>query len=427
MTAWQCPEHMTPDRPLNVCFVSSDYPTVSLGGIGGIGAHTSALAHGVADLGHRVSVITEGGKEIDRHWDGSVAVIALPKVSGRLWKLAKVIPLQWIRRTMAVADTLRVMHTQQPFDIISFPDGYGEGFRYSFAPATPFAVQLFGPASLVQRWDGRHVPPLRARVESWMERRPAAHARLLISATRAFAKTIADEWSIAEDRIRVIRNPLNVDLFRPSHSSEPVSSKRILFVGHLQGLKGVEVLAKAIPHVVRLHPTAEFQLIGNDTRSAPGGGSMLKRLADEIATAEVLDRVHFSEPIPQRDLVPLYQSCAVFVLPSLNDVYPNAVLEAMACARPCVVTSSVGVAELVRESRCGTVVPPNDPVALAGALSDLLALPAHIREEMGARGRRIVEQACALEVIAAQTVQAYRDVIAPDFSTWKKPIFERSR
>jgi glycosyltransferase involved in cell wall biosynthesis len=418
---------MTTERPLNICFVSSDYPTVSLGGIGGIGAHTSALAHGIADLGHRVSVLSQGDTGFDRHMDGRVAVIALSKQPSRLWKLGKVLPVSWIRRTNAVASALRWMQAEQPFDMISFPDGYGEGFRYSFAPAAPFTVQLFGPASLVQRWDGRQVPPLRARAESWIERRPAARATLLISATRAFAKTIADEWSIAEHRIRVIRNPLNTDLFRPStNEGVRASSARVLFAGHLQRLKGLETLANAIPHVITLHPAAEFQIVGNDTRSAPNGSSMLKWLADTLSASGVLDRIHFSKPTPQKELVSLYQSCDVFVLPSLNDVYPNAVLEAMACARPCVVTSSVGVAELIHESRCGCVVPPNDPVALGKALSDLLALPSHVRDEMGRRGRRTVEEACALSVIATQTVQAYRDVVAAGRTIRTIPTCERS-
>ena len=131
-----------------------------------------------------------------------------------------------------------------------------------------------------------------------------------------------------------------------------------------------------------------------------------------IAGTAALDRVHFLDPIRQRDLVALYQSCAVFVLPSLNDVYPNAVLEAMACARPCVVSNTVGVAELVQESSCGTVVPAGDASALAHALSEILALPVHIREEMGIRGRRIVERTCSRDFIARQTVEAYREVVA---------------
>ena len=46
-------------RRLRLCFVSADYPTLSPGGSGGIGAHSYTLAHAVADLGHDVSVVAE--------------------------------------------------------------------------------------------------------------------------------------------------------------------------------------------------------------------------------------------------------------------------------------------------------------------------------------------------------------------------------
>ena len=399
------------ERPLRVCFVSADYPTTSPQGVGGIGAHTYALAHAIADLGHEVSVITQSDNGADTHDDGPVAVHALASGSTRMWKLGHWVPVYWVRRSLAVWRALQRLQAERPFDIVSFADGYGEGCRYSLSPLGPFAVQLFGPTSLVQQWDGRSVPPFRASIESWMERRPAIGAALVISATRRFADLMIRQWSLAPERIRIIRNPLDLDRFRPAAAERQHHSKRVLFAGHLQRLKGLHALATAIPIVARKHPDAEFQLVGNDTRSGPGGISMRRFLEQTLAESGVLDRVLISDSMPQSKLIPLYQNCTVFVLPSLNDVYPNAVLEAMACGRPCVVTETVGAAELIAESQCGLVVPPDDADALAAAISELLALPASSRDEMGTRGRRMVERVCATPVIAAQTISAYRSVI----------------
>jgi len=397
--------------PLRICYVSADYPATSRGGIGGIGAHTYALSQAIAGLGHDVSVLTESAGGSERFADGPVTVHAIPQGSRRMWKLGGWLPVSWFRRSFAVQRTLQRLHSERPFDLVSFPDGYGEGFRYSFLPLTPFAVQLFGPASFVQRWDGRTVSPVRARVESWMERRPAAKASLVISATRRFAELVAGEWVLDPARIRIIRNPLDLARFRPADAGARVDGRRVLFVGHLQRLKGVHALAAAIPLVVARHPDVEFAFVGNDTSSGPGGVSMRRFLERTLSEGGVLGRVRFIDPVPQRELVPLYQACSVFVLPSLNDVYPNAVLEAMACGRPCVVTDTVGAAELVTEARGGHVVPPDDFEALAAAISEMLSIPEPQREEMGVRARRIVERACATPVIAAQTVEAYRDVI----------------
>jgi glycosyltransferase involved in cell wall biosynthesis len=398
------------ERPLRVCYVSADYPATSRGVVAGFGAHTYAIAHAIGSLGHDVSVVTESPDGPERFADGPVTVHAVPRGSTRMWKLGRLVPVPWLRRSFAAWRALRRLHRERPFDLVVFPDGYGEGFRYSFSPLAPFAVRLGGPASVVQRWDGRSVPPARARMERWMERRPAARAALLQSATRRFAETMVREWDLDPARIRIIRNPLDLARFHPIEGSAR-PAKRVLFVGHLQRLKGLETLAAAIPSVAARHPDVEFQLVGNDTRSAPDRGSMRRFIEAGLAAREALAHVRFTDSVPQSALVPMYHACAVFVLPSLNDVYPNAVLEAMGCGRPCVVSDAVGNAELVAEGDAGRVVPAGDAEALAAAIGELLSLPESQREEIGRRGRRAVERACATPVIAAQTLEAYRDAI----------------
>jgi len=398
-------------RPLRLCFVSADYPTVSRGGIGGIGAHLYTLAHAIGDLGHDVSVLVEASNGPARQLDGRVQVHAISRGSPRQWKLGRWLPVSWLRWSFAVQRTLRRLHAERAFDVVVFPDGYGEGFRFSLSPFIPFVVMIVGPASVVQRWDGRSIPVMRARIETWIERIPAAGAPILLCASRAFAAEISREWSLDASRFRIIRNPLNLDRFHPLDSDVQRVAQRVLFVGHLQPLKGLHDLVAAIPLVATKHPGVDFQFVGNDTITGPGRTSLRRALEQKLREHGELKRVTFLDPLPQSELVPLYQNCSVFVLPSHHDVYPNAVLEAMGCGRPCVVTSTIGNAELVTESACGIVVPPHDPRALASAISDILALPEAAREEMGARGRRTVQNACATSLIAGQAVEAYREAI----------------
>jgi glycosyltransferase involved in cell wall biosynthesis len=400
------------DRTLSVCYVSADYPVPGETAIGGIGAHTRALARAVASLGHRVTVLTQAlGDAPGRFSDGAVDVEMLARTPPRMYKLGNVLPVMWLRRSYAVWRALRRLHRERRFDIVSFPDGYGEGYVHSFAPVARYAVQLFGPASVVQRWDGRRVAARLARAQAAIERRPAAHASLVVCATQRFADAMAAEWSLDASRIRIVRNPLDLERFLPG---APPRTRRVLFAGHLQRLKGLETLAEAMPAIVARHPDVEVVLVGNDTRSAPDGGSMRAHLERALTAQGVADRVAFLDPVPQHELVAHYQSCAVFVLPSTNDVYPNAVLEAMACGRPCIVTTGVGVSELIATADAGRVVPAGDADALAGAIGDLLALPVEELDRIGARARRVVEECCATATIARQTIDAYRAaLVAP--------------
>lgn len=399
------------ERALRICYVTADYPATSTGGIGGIGAHTSTLAKAVAALGHDVTVLTEADDGPGRFSDGLVTVHAIRRAAPRQWKLGRLVPIPWIRRSFAVWQALSRLHHQQAFDLVSFPDGYGEGLRYSYSPLAPYVIRVSGPASIVQEWDARLVPPVRARAEAWIERRPVARASLLLVATRAFADYLAHRWSLDRERTRIIRNPVDVDRFRPVSPGRRQERPRVLFVGHVQHLKGLATLAAAVAPVATRHPTVEFLIVGNDTRSAPGGTSMRRSIEAVLRDTGAPESVRFVGAMPHSELVAMYQSCSVFVLPSLHEVYGNVVLEAMASGRPCVVTSAVGASELVAEGECGRVVPPENPEALAAALSEVLSLPDELRDEMGARGRRTVERACATSVIAAQTVAAYREVV----------------
>ena len=404
---------MNPDprRPLRLCFVSADYPPLSHGGIGGIGAHTYSLAHAVAGLGHRVSVIAETSNGAAVPADGPVNLRAVSRGSRRQWKLGRWLPVPWLRWSFAAQRELGRLHRQDPLDLVVFPDAYGEGFRFSLSPFVPYVVRFGGPASVYQRWDGRPVPATRARIETMVERLPAERATLLACASRAFADMISQEWNLDRSRFRLIRNPLNVDRFRPAEAGSTRQLTSVLFGGHLQPLKGVYELMAAVPLVCRRHPDAIFTLVANDTRTGPGRTSLQRFLEQELRGQGMLDRVRFLPPVPQQEVIPFYQGTSVFVHPAQNDVYPNALLEAMGCGRPCVVTSTIGNAELVKESGCGIVVPPRDPEALAAAISEILSLSDAERDAMGARGRRIVETVCATPVVATRAVEVYREAI----------------
>jgi glycosyltransferase involved in cell wall biosynthesis len=395
--------------PLSVCYVSADYPLPGTRALGGIGAHTYALAHAVAALGHRVTIVTQGDVPGPLQ-DGNVEVHVLAPPSLRMWKLGRVLPLPWVRRSFAVWRALRRLSRTRRFDVVSFPDGYGEGFVHSFAPVAPSVVQLFGPNTVVQIWDGRQSTRLLFLVQRYLERRPAVRARLCIAATRRFADDMVRLWSLEPSRIAIIRNPLNLVRFRPTQGSAS-PAPRILFVGHLQKLKGVQTLIEAAPIVLQHCPSAEIVLVGNDTASGPGRTSMQSHLLALIRELGVEGSVRLVEPVPQVELVTMYQRSTLFVLPSFNDVYPNAVLEAMACGKPCVVTTTVGVAELVDDYEAGATVPPGDPAALAEAIVQISKRSQEQLERLGMNARTAVERCCSTEVIAEQTISAYRSML----------------
>ncbi len=123
-------------------------------------------------------------------------------------------------------------------------------------------------------------------------------------------------------------------------------------------------------------------------------------------------RVVFSGPVRGRDKEWLLHHATALALPSSLEGHPMALLEAMACRRPVVVSDLPVLKEMVGEGedRRGLVVPVGDVQALARALSSLEANPREA-EGMGQRGKELVERQFGWGRIADATVEVYREVL----------------
>ena len=100
------------------------------------------------------------------------------------------------------------------------------------------------------------------------------------------------------------------------------------------------------------------------------------------------------------DMLPVYHAADLAVMPSLYEGLPNAVLEALACGLPAVVSHAANVDGLVIEGQAGYEVPALAPRALASALGRLIAASDEQRRAMGAAGRsHIVERFSAARVL----------------------------
>jgi glycosyltransferase involved in cell wall biosynthesis len=102
----------------------------------------------------------------------------------------------------------------------------------------------------------------------------------------------------------------------------------------------------------------------------------------------------------------------IFVLPSVREGLPNALLEAMACGVGCIATYLHGVTDaLIADDESGILVPPRDAAALETALARLVSQPDRARA-MGARARQRIERDFALAQTAQQYLAVYRELLA---------------
>jgi glycosyltransferase involved in cell wall biosynthesis len=106
----------------------------------------------------------------------------------------------------------------------------------------------------------------------------------------------------------------------------------------------------------------------------------------------------------------IYSAADIFVLPALQDNFPNTALEALACGLPVIAFDAGGVPEIVRDGLTGLLVEPANPQALASAIEELVGNPER-RKEMSANCRRIAVQEYALEVQARRYSDLYSSLL----------------
>jgi len=158
-------------------------------------------------------------------------------------------------------------------------------------------------------------------------------------------------YQLPGERIEVIPNGVDVNMFRPPSKEEKAQArsslnidgdgKVVCFVGSDFGRKGLWPLLQAV------EMSCDLQLI------VVGEDKTAERLRNKIMSGKLSSRVHFLGP--QSNVIPSLWASDLFALPSLYDPSSNAILEAMACGLPIICTDGTGNADLVRDAQCGRV------------------------------------------------------------------------
>jgi glycosyltransferase involved in cell wall biosynthesis len=359
--------------PLRVALLTS------ANGWRGSGASYAKIARGLAERGHLAHLIT-----------------AVPRLTSRLAGLG--LPVTEIpgRNTgpREVAALLRVLRRHRV---------------QSLLVDTPRDVRLSAYATLVHRTRILYRYNLNYR-------RPRTDLMDRIYLSRVSACIYQSHW-IQEDaaghaawmrRIPGYRVPNGYDLAR--YAPQPEEGRRfraiygiapdvavIVSLAKLTRNKGHEVAMAAL---ARLHGTGVrlLYLICGDG----GREEELRGLANSLKLPAL-----FTGLLEADEVIAALSAADIMVHPSLHEIFPNAVGEAMSCGKPVVAADAGGTSELLgADGEAGVLVPPGDPDALAEAIRALLADPER-RARLGGAARRRIEA----EFPLSRMIDGYEEVL----------------
>ena len=271
--------------------------------------------------------------------------------------------------------------------------------EFAFAVHGTGAARLLGiPSVITMHGSVYHEAKVHRRVAL---RWAATSSRALIAVSAATAKKLAKSLWLPVARVQVIPNgvPSPVGRGRSVRWELGVApdERLILSVGNLYPVKGHRTLVRGLADLARRRPELRWKA------AIAGRGEEAEWLRGFVRESGLGDRVYL---LGFRDDVPdLLNACDVFVLPSLSEGLPLALLEAMLAGKPPVASAVGGVAEVIREGETGITVPPADPDVLSGALERLLDDPA-LQMRLGSTARADALSRFTLDAM----VDAYEDV-----------------
>jgi len=248
-------------------------------------------------------------------------------------------------------------------------------------------------------------PPMSYRVayhcmRSW-ERKYIPRIKNLLAVNEVIATYVKDQ----APSVRIFRT-INTaaESFFSVESRETVPV--ILSVSQISQRKGLHHLIAAFARLSSRVPDCQLRIVGAETQD-PGYAAGLRRQHEQLIRD---GRLVFLGGLLHDEVREELSRCAIFCLASLYEASPLTVAEAMAAAKPVVVTRVGDLDELVGATRAGFVVEPGDVTGLAAALQALLSSPDE-RAAMGKRGRETARKRSHPDVAARDALAAYNQIL----------------
>jgi glycosyltransferase involved in cell wall biosynthesis len=400
---------------MKIALISYEYPPDTA--FGGIATYTLQIAQLMQQRGHRVEVFAGSAHRQESVLEYNILVHRV-RCQNRADFVA------------AVAPVFATRHQEARFEVVESPEIGAESQGITtLVPEVPLVVKLHTPTYLIRQVN--YVPPtvgmqvrrvggalrrgqrpsLLSRPdydpETDPERTQTLKADLITTPSQALGQALIETWQLNPDRLRVVPNPY---LPTPDLLDIPVATQtnRVTFIGRLEVRKGVLELAAAIPQILRHHPDTQFRFVGAAWPAPVPGLAMDRYLLQRLHRHR--GQLEFTGSVPLTAIPNLLAETDICVFPSRWENFPGVCLEAMAAARGIVGSTAGGMVDMLDRGAVGRLVNPQNPQAIATAVSELLHDPA-LRRQLGRAARDRILTHYNLATIGQLQEHIYREAI----------------
>jgi len=361
---------------VNIAFVNPEYPSKSGRDHGGIATYIYCMANALAGIGHTVHIVSKANTAPDSLLPGiffhTFTHTPVPRFFP--WK-NRLFPDNtiWERGySRAARNAVLDIHKQEPVDIVEIPE-YG-GLAYAFDAPLPFPVVIHfhTPTEVVDFYNAQKATRQSAAIHAF-EANALTRATMFRSPSMALKHDVCKRYGLGDEQITFIPHPVQVAPFDAIKKLDnKIDSIDILFTGRLERRKGGDILCRNIPRLLNADPRINITIAGElDMGEAGSYRSAIERSLSE----DQRHRVWLLGPLAHRDLAVIYRRSDIFLMPSLFENAPYALLEAMAAHLPVIGANTSGIAELLRHNENGLLFDIDNEDGVVACVKILVDVP----------------------------------------------------
>lgn len=392
---------------MKIAFVTPEFVTEQSTFDGGLANYLLRVSLALIQLGHEPHVFVASDVDQVVDYQGikthKVRIDYADKLfSFRRWlsghKLEQ--SLTWLHIGKTLNSALRKSNQQEKFDIVQYAS-YG-AMGYYRLKELPAVIRLSSYEPLFRAARGESFVSKDASEVERREKEAMRRVDAVFGPSKLSADAVHRDLGI---NVQVIETPFTLDVRDPDTSlydQKLKGKKYLLYWGTLSRLKGVEVILKVLPEILKANTDLHFVFVGKvDAGVAVGLETVKSQFPSQV--------IHF-ERLPHSQLYPIIQNAFGAVLPSLYDNLPNTCIEGMAFGRIVIGTRDASFDQLIIDGENGFLCNIGDSESLKQAIARLLSLSDQERSEMGKNAIARIEQ-LRPEQVVVQLVDFYTKTI----------------
>ena len=360
--------------------------------LGGVESHVRDLSRKLVELGHEVDVLTSiyEPELLSEDFVDNFRVIRIPTRA----VIAKT-PLMTSLHQFLKQGNYDIIHAHSPPPLA---DHYSA--KFAFKNNIPF-IYTYHCDMEIPIPMGKYVVSL---YRFLYEKKTIKWTDALICTTKSYAATSRSTWDRTVD---VIPNAVDVQFFNPDIDGSKIRERHglqgktiVMFVGRIVHHKGIETLLLSANHT---KDPVHYLIVGSGEDT-----DRLRRMSEEVDK----DRITFTGPVPRNELPEYYGAADMLILPSLSrlEAFGIVGLEAMASAKPVILSRIPGVSEVIDHDQEGMIFDASDAEDLGQKIMKFHENP-ELRKTMGERGRKRVLNEYSMRKVAEKVEKVYHRIL----------------